>query len=577
MAFLLATAGPIAFTRYGGGVACLWLATAVLGTYLSRLPLRRWPLVMVLAALLNAVITGTLGIGPWAAVPMGIIGAIESALLGLCLRMSNADGETTLASHKQVVTLLAAATGVSVISAFPGAWVAAWASDTPYWEDWFNWAAGHMLGTITLAPIMLLLLRGDAAQWLRDANHAERIEAGFLGIVICATAITAFSQHAAPLLYLPILPVMTATVRVGRIGAALSIGVVALIATIQTLRGEGPIAMIDATPAFRIQFLQFYLAVVVLTVLPAAADLRRRKEILDRLAISETRYRLVSENTTDVVISIDSDGLIRHISSSAVGLGAGYEAEYLTGTDAIELIIPEDRAHVETAYQEATSSPGVTRIVEYRGTAPDGSNEKWFESRFRTVETQQGVETVCAIRDISARKAAEAELMLAASTDPLTGLNNRRIFNDALDSIIDAASIQGKTAACVAIFDIDHFKAINDGFGHDAGDRMLQRFAEVAMRVTRAHDLVARMGGEEFAVLLPDTTPAQAEIVCNRLRMEFARSEVEEEGGAVIRATVSAGIACVTADEDRETSMRAADGALYEAKRSGRNRLVLAD
>ncbi|UZK68082.1 diguanylate cyclase [Sphingomonas sp. S1-29] len=576
MGFLLATVGPIAFTRFGGGVACLWLATAVLGPYLASLPLRRWPVAMLAAALANSVVTAIVGVGPVAAVPMGIMCALESALFGWYLRARDTEGAATLASFGQVGTLIAASAGVSIISAFPGAGVAAWATTTPYWDNWFNWAAGHTLGAITLTPIMLLLLRGDAAAWLRETDRAERIEAAFLGVMVSAVAILVFAQHVLPLLFLPILPVMMATFRVGRIGAAISIAIVVLIATVMTLRGEGPISLIDASAAFRVQFLQFYLAVVVLTVLPAAADLRRRKEILDRLAISEARYRLVSENATDVVLTMDSAGTINYISPSVALFGGGYTAETLTGTNVVDLIAPEDQARMREAYRAAIEQPGVTHMIEYRGLLAVDPQGVWLESRFRTVETRQGFDMVCAIRDISKRKLAEAELTLAASTDPLTGLSNRRVFNEAVDAFAATALLDPPAAGCVAIFDIDNFKAINDGFGHDAGDRMLRRFAAIAIDATRSNDLVARLGGEEFAILLPDTSSAQAMLVCDRLREAFASTVIHDDGGVMIRATVSAGVAGISADQGREAAMRAADGALYHAKRTGRNRLVLA-
>ncbi|UUL81527.1 sensor domain-containing diguanylate cyclase [Sphingomonas qomolangmaensis] len=577
LGFFVATVGPIAFTRFGGGVACLWLATAVLGPYLASLPLRRWPVVMLLGALGDAVVTAIVGVGPVAAVPMGVVCAFESALFGWCLRARDTEGAATLASFGQVGTLIVASAGVSIISAFPGAAVAALATATPYWDNWLNWAAGHTLGAITLTPIMLLLLRGDAAAWLRDTDRAERIEAAFLGIMVSTVAILVFAQHALPLLFLPILPVMMATFRVGRIGAAISIAIVALVATVMTLRGDGPISLIDAPAAFRIQFLQFYLAVMVLTVLPAAADLRRRKEILDRLAISEARYRLVSENATDVVLTMDSTGIISYISPSVALFGGGYTAETMTGTNVVELIAPEDQARMREAYRTAIEQPGVTHMIEYRGLLAIDPQGVWLESRFRAVETRQGFDMVCAIRDISKRKLAEAELTRAASTDPLTGLGNRRIFNEAVDAFAASALLDPPAEGCVAIFDIDNFKAINDGFGHDAGDRMLRRFAAIAIDATRSDDLVARLGGEEFGILLPDTSPAQAGLVCDRLREAFASTVIHDDAGATIRATVSAGVAGISADQGREAAMRAADGALYQAKRTGRNRLVLAD
>jgi diguanylate cyclase (GGDEF)-like protein len=152
-----------------------------------------------------------------------------------------------------------------------------------------------------------------------------------------------------------------------------------------------------------------------------------------------------------------------------------------------------------------------------------------------------------------------------ALTDPLTGLPNRRAFYDAL--MRQAAS--GETA-CVAMIDIDHFKRVNDRLGHAAGDAVLARFADIARSSFRGDDLVARIGGEEFAVILRAVTIEQACMVCQRLTDRLAASEIATPFGPV-GVTISSGIAPV--GSDGEAAMAAADSALYEAKRAGRSRL----
>lgn len=158
------------------------------------------------------------------------------------------------------------------------------------------------------------------------------------------------------------------------------------------------------------------------------------------------------------------------------------------------------------------------------------------------------------------------ELRRAVLTDPLTGLPNRRAFFDAL------ATVAGSDEqAVVAMIDIDHFKAVNDRFGHAAGDEVLRQVAEIARGSFRSADLVARIGGEEFAVILRAITLDQARGVCQRLVDRLSDSRLECPGGPV-RVTISTGIAVI--DSDGDAALASADVALYEAKRNGRSRLV---
>lgn len=573
LVFLAALVGPVAYTRYGGGVACLWIASAVLGSYLVDLPRRRWPPVLIAAFVLSASVTATIGLGPLAAIPLAITNIFESAMLALALRAGRRDEEGTLASIDQVAVLVLAGGAICLTTAIPGGAIAAIVTGTGFTTNAVNWFAGHALGLVTFAPIMMLILRGDAREWIEETSVAERIEAAFVLSVVALTAWACFSQHQLPLLFLPLLPVMMATFRTGRVGAAASIVLLAGIATWQTLRGDGPIAMIETGRTFHVQFLQFYLAAVVLTVLPAAADLRRRKEVLDRLAESEARYKLISDNATDVIMRINSVGRILYISPSVEEFDGGYEAAELTGSDSIELIAIDDRRAVRRACLDAIEHRGTTQVIEHRG-LPRANGGIWLESRIRATDVDAG-ELVIAIRDISARKRAEAELRRAATTDPLTGLGNRRAFNEAIDALVSATYPPQRELGCIAIFDIDHFKGINDRFGHDAGDKVLERFADLARMLTRRGDAVARLGGEEFGMVLAGASVPQAEILCRRMLAEFERGESRVAGDA-IRATVSAGVVRITTDCDRSDLLRAADAALYRAKHAGRNRLVMA-
>lgn len=161
----------------------------------------------------------------------------------------------------------------------------------------------------------------------------------------------------------------------------------------------------------------------------------------------------------------------------------------------------------------------------------------------------------------------------AASVDPLTGLLNRRGFSEATARMIEREAKAGRPIT-VMIFDIDHFKSVNDRFGHAAGDDVLQVFSNVVVSSLRITDLIGRVGGEEFAALLPCSVD-EAVLAAERVREAFATSGVAVDD-VPLETTVSIGVAGGPAKTELEVLMASADTALYQAKRTGRNRVEVA-
>lgn len=161
-----------------------------------------------------------------------------------------------------------------------------------------------------------------------------------------------------------------------------------------------------------------------------------------------------------------------------------------------------------------------------------------------------------------------------ARTDFLTGLANRRQFYDVATHELAVAQRYGQPLAIV-LFDLDHFKEVNDRLGHAAGDEVLREIAGVTQRAVREADLVARHGGEEFVILLPRSDARAAAIAAEHVREEVAKVQIGEPGDA-LRVTVSAGVVEARPDESVDSLVHRADGALYAAKAAGRNRVVVA-
>jgi diguanylate cyclase (GGDEF)-like protein len=175
---------------------------------------------------------------------------------------------------------------------------------------------------------------------------------------------------------------------------------------------------------------------------------------------------------------------------------------------------------------------------------------------------------------VLAKDRAVRAYKVAAATDALTGLLNRRGFFEAAAEIV-SVSRTSKRPVSVLAFDLDHFKSINDNFGHAMGDTMLQLFASVARKTMRANDVIGRLGGEEFVAVLSGTQ-AEAGIAAERVRAAFETATRDPKGDR-IPATVSIGVACGPADTAVDQLITRADAALYRAKANGRNRIEFAD
>ena len=174
------------------------------------------------------------------------------------------------------------------------------------------------------------------------------------------------------------------------------------------------------------------------------------------------------------------------------------------------------------------------------------------------------------------RERAEREQRKFALIDPLTGLFNRRAFVEQVEGR-GRRRRHTREPVGVLVLDLDHFKQINDRYGHEAGDLMLQHFATISRLATRPHDQLYRMGGEEFCFILPGAGLAEAKGIAERVRASFEQSAIET-GGRSIKATVSIGVtAAEHAGVDLELLVAAADGALYEAKARARNQTVVVD
>jgi diguanylate cyclase (GGDEF)-like protein/PAS domain S-box-containing protein len=305
----------------------------------------------------------------------------------------------------------------------------------------------------------------------------------------------------------------------------------------------------------------------------ALADITELHEAETRLMNSEKRSRLLAENAWEVIWTMALDGKITYV-SPAVERMRGITPEEAMRQSLDEIHPPESAASVADYYRQ------VFAAIE-AGTEPPifrGENEYYRkDGSIMTGELQviphldgsgKVIELIGVTRDISERKAFEAELRNLAVTDTLTGVWNRRHGTELLTA--DLSARRPGQALSLLMLDIDHFKTINDTFGHQAGDHVLIEVASRLRRSLRGNDMVARWGGEEFVVLLRDCVLSDALRLAEDIRAAIA----EVPFGTMGSITASFGVAEVRDGEELTTWLGRADQALYRAKRSGRNEVV---
>lgn len=575
VSFFLIASASIKLTRFNGGAAFLWPATAPLFAFLAVRPARTWLGPILATAFASWAASSLFGIGPLAGIPLSIAIVGEGALGAVILRRSGDDLTSFDGLRSLAVFVLGAGLVAPALSGLLGAGVIALHTHQAFWPNWQAWFAAHSLGTISVAPLLLLVLRGEGASWVRATSSRHKIEATLLLTAVTVTAFCVFGQERYPLLFLPMLPLVISTFRLGRLGATSSVLILMIVGGIFTLHDHGPIGLVQGSAGTRAQFFQLYLAVAVMIVLPAATELRRRETLAMRLRQSETTYRLLAENLGDTLIHTNLAGDVLYCSPAIHSL-TGFGADEVLGRNSRDFVLPDDFLLFSASRDDAVSEPERTIALEYRAKVSD-DRVIWCETRMRSYTDDGGepLGLILVVRDVTDRKAAEAELVQEAITDELTGIPNRKAFFSRLDYLQKEVAA-GRGTGCVAIFDIDFFKAVNDTHGHSTGDRVLKVVASAATGATRSGDMVARVGGEEFAIVLWGAAMETAAQTCERVRKAIEACVVDAFSGEKVRVTASFGVAEIRPNVDGGAVYRAADEALYAAKSAGRNRLRLA-
>lgn len=304
------------------------------------------------------------------------------------------------------------------------------------------------------------------------------------------------------------------------------------------------------------------------------SDITQSREAEEASRRSERLLRSVLDTAQDAFVAVDGYGVVLEWNRRAESM-FGWRRDEAMGRNLRDLFVPERRG-VKDPWADVRAADMVAATTEVTAVRADGSD---FPTEVTLWHTGEGPDLRwnAFIRDITERHRLQHELRSLAFTDALTGLANRAQFQSRLD---DALSGRPSTAGPTAVlfFDVDDFKTINDSLGHAAGDRLLTVFAERVRQSIRPTDLVARMSGDEFAVLLPEVSSlGEAVAVAERIGARL-REPLQLDGVTTV-ASVSIGIASTSTGRalGGEDLLRDADAAMYHAKRSGKNRAAVYD
>ena len=570
------------------GPVLVWPAAGLLIAILLHAPRSQWPVFLALAAL-GSGISAALAGGGIAIVVISAIAHPGEAWIAARLLRRRKRRESELLRE-----WLADAAAIGIVApAAAGLAVATWMYQSAEWgwiEQFGKVFFAHSLGSLVFFPTFSLLVGGTLPRWFERQTLARQAElVAFLGLVAVTTCGAMWQPGFSPYL-IPVLAALIATCRFGMPAASMSVFVLAISGWAAAVAGTQVGVRLPAGVAGGTQFLQFYFAVAVICLQPLAGHLTQNRRLSSILrerdlvspgielsleakdfAIRESQgmYRLLAENMSDIILKTDPGGFILYASPSAERLGEVHAVD-LIGSNLLDLIHPSYGASFQSTFDSVIKEGRPTSTwTEFLGTFTMGQ-ERWFDTKIRSWREKDGRlgGAIITLRSIEERKALEQQLFAAVLTDPLTNLTNRRAFNSMLQYHLDAP-IDG----CIAMFDIDDFRSINREYGHAVGDKVLTAVARLLRSLLRKEDIISRIGGERFAVLLSRATPDQAETLCQRVVTTLF--DMAGPGGLEgPRATVSAGVARIGGTLDE--TLKRADSAVVVAKAKGRNRLEMA-
>lgn len=573
LALLIATTAWLSLTlaRGPGELSAIWVGNGILAGWLLSRRTATWPGYVAVA--FAAELPARLLAGDVLAYALAITTSnlMEVLTVAAVVRryvpdIRDPDQWTRLGGIATAATLLACAA-----SGLMAALVAHSMNNQPFLAAFASWYTAHVVGMVVVATTTLVVQREGLGLFVAPGRRWDLVAT--LALVVAVATAVFLSGY--PLLFLTYPALLLAAARHQFAGVAPGVIAVALVAAIATSLGYGPLSGPGLSDGARIALIQIYLAGGCIMTIPVCLWMADRRRLARRLQESERRYRLLADHSHDVIARVTGDGRLLYISPAATEM-FGWPPGRMPASR-WDIIHPDDHAAQAQALAEVLAT-GESRTEVYRVQHRDG-HYIWIEAVSRRIPAEDSArppELMLAARNISRRVAAEQalaesrrELERMSREDALTGLANRRQFEERLQLALKRLK-RHDTPLVLMYMDVDHFKQVNDGYGHAAGDAVLRVFASRLCDSVRETDLVARLGGDEFAILLEDAAPGSGETVATKL-LQAMREPIDACGTPLVVGT-SIGIAYALHPVDPARLAADADAALYAAKRAGRSR-----
>ncbi len=568
------------------GPTLIWPANALLTAALLLSPRQRHIPHIVAVALSSILLNLAIGrMSPYSIIFSAI--SIGEAVLAAWAIRRLGPPETLFATPNRTVAFGV----IALLACLPSAMVAglllmlvrgiAWERTT------FGWMTAHGCGMLVVVPLLLLGCEAWRQRHARPSFTRRKIADAAAIFALVAAVTTFVSIQSTYIVSFVIVPaILIATFRHRALGAAGSVVIIATIGSLFMVNGHGPWMLMPVPQAERVYVFELFTATMFLCSLPLAAVLDQRDRLAAKTTTQLATIRGIADQISDVLFVIDAEDRWSYLSSAYAGL-TGRPLSKALGKPMLDELRDADRERIVVALERIRAR----KLHQFRF----GCRVSDIEGGIHDVEvilypsrmSDDRSAVAGVIRDVTARKRLDEELhrhaqaaLVAARTDELTGLPNRRAFLERLDHLMAS-----DRELILALFDVDHFKRINDGYGHPAGDEVLRRIAAMAAQQVNGRANVSRIGGEEFAILIEPgdggaaEAIALAESVVTRVAAEPIPLSAELAGSnndVALKVTISMGVARRSPDQDGEALVAHTDRALYAAKHGGRNQIRLA-
>lgn len=579
--FVLSMLVSIELLRRFPGASQFWLAPGILSGLLLLAPRRYWPHYVASYLLPGTLLYLVYDYSLFGSLARTLTTSLEAIILA---HMLSSDRELLHENKDRLVSWTRfAVLGVILapaIGSIPGSLIVMTIRDTDLLSAYKSWFFPHATAIGFVVPMMLRLQPAQLRLLWRKRLVGEAL---LLLAAFAAAAIAIFAQGSALPLFLLAPFLIVILFRIGFSGLVAGMGILTIVSIAALYLRSGPfIAMAPSNPWWGAAGLSHvFLLILFGTMVLIASLLAERQRLNSQVDLNANAYRFIAENAGDI-IAVESDDGRREIYRPLSGRLAALGLEVISGPDWLTRIHPEDLSGLLAA-RAAIKAGRAEAEATYRLRCESGDHI-WLETRYRHIAPSRGNQRrhgiVSMTRDVTERKLRErrledlnAELETMAGTDALTGIANRRRFNEVRRQEWQRAWRQ-RAPLALLIVDIDNFKLFNDSYGHAAGDDCIMRIA-AALKATLARpaDFCARYGGEEFAVLLPDTSNLNAFLMAQKLCEAIRACAIPHAGSEFGIVTVSVGFAALyPIGEEDGILFDAADAALYRAKQAGRNR-----